>query len=809
MLMENIILSVIQMSSSFNIKSHPNKTLELHLNNVANFSKKTVAEKNLKNTKLYSEIAFIIGLTHDFAKSTTYFQDYLIDHIKTEKSQHGLLSSIFGYYCVKNYLSNSGFDDFDYLASVAWIVILRHHGNIKTIMGTDGESRKLEEGLELVNQQISNIKKNNLADLIAIYNKWDINLEEFFTEFKNIIRKIKFELKKLTRNKSLKSYFTILFFYSVLLDADKLDASETNTPNRLDINENIVDEFKEFKFGKNSVGINRIREESYLEVVNSLNNFDINKERILSLNLPTGCGKTLTGLSFGLKLRKKIEGELGFVPRIIYSLPFLSIIDQNADVFSEILGINDMGASQVPSNLLLKHHHLADISYISDENLEMNMNKSTLLTESWYSEIIITTFIQLFNSLITNKNRSARKFHNIVNSILILDEIQSVPYEYWESINLILKYLCNEFNCWVVLMTATEPLIFKLNDEIKPLIKNKDKYFSNFNRLDYKFNLEPENFDDFKERLWNKIQKNPNKDIMVVLNTIHSSKELYQYILDKFDEEYRVDDIGIAHLTGTKLINLSTLVIPDHRLKRIKRIKEDDGKRNIIISTQLIEAGVDISVDILFRDLAPLDSIVQAAGRCNRNNERVKGSVEIFILNENNGRKFYSYVYNSTLIEATKDVINEKITEEEKRFNISAIPTYYNFILERGTQAQSKKLIESIEKLNFSEFKALFKLIKGSYPKLDVFIEVDENAKIVWNNFRQISEIEDRFRKKEEFAKIKSTFYSYVVSVDPKKLGNILIENEWLGYLDNGSLERKYDLETGFVVHDEEEAFII
>lgn len=797
------------MSSSFNIKSHPNKTLELHLNNVANFSKKTVAEKNLKNTELYSEIAFIIGLTHDFAKSTTYFQDYLSDHIKSEKSQHGLLSSIFGYYCVKNYLSNSGFDDFDYLASVAWIVILRHHGNINTIMGTDGESRKLEDGLELAKEQISNIKENNSADLIAIYNKWDINLEGFFTEFANIIRKIKFELKKLTRNKSLKSYFTILFFYSVLLDADKLDASETNTPNRLDINENIVDEFKEVKFGKNSVGINKIREESYLEAVNSLNNFDISKERILSLNLPTGCGKTLTGLSFGLKLRKKIEGELGFVPRIIYSLPFLSIIDQNADVFSEILGINDIGSSLVPSNLLLKHHHLADMSYISDENLEMNMNKSVLLTESWYSEIIVTTFIQLFYSLITNKNRSARKFHNIVNSILILDEIQSVPYEYWESINLILQYLCNEFNCWVVLMTATEPLIFKSNDEIKPLIKNKDKYFSNFNRLDYKFNLEPENFDDFKERFWNKIQKNPNKDIMVVLNTINSSKELYQYILDKFDEEYLVDDIGIAHLTSTKLINLSTLVIPDHRLKRIKRIKEDDGKRNIIISTQLIEAGVDISVDILFRDLAPLDSIVQAAGRCNRNNERVKGSTEIFILKDSNGRKFYSYVYNSTLIEATKDVINGKITEEEKGFNISAIPTYYNFILERGTQAQSKKLIESIEKLNFSEFKTLFKLIKGSYPKLDVFIEVDENAKIVWNNFRQISEIEDRFQRKEEFAKIKSTFYSYVVSVDPKKLGNIVIENEWLGYLDNGSLERKYDLETGFVVHDEEKAFII
>ncbi|GAB4316458.1 MAG: CRISPR-associated helicase/endonuclease Cas3 [Methanobacteriaceae archaeon] len=796
------------MSSSFNIKSHPKKTLETHLNNVANLSKKIVAGKNLKNTALYSEIAFIIGLTHDFAKSTTFFQDYLSDNIKTKKSHHGLLSSIFGYYCVKNYLSNNGFDDFNYLAPIAWIVILRHHGNINNIMGTNGESKKLDDDLELVKQQISNIKKNNLEEMRNIYNKLDINLEEFFTEFINIIGKIKFELKKLTRKKSLKNYFTILFFYSVLLDADKLDASETNTPNRLEINENIVDEFKKIKFGK-SMGINRIREESYLEVINSINKFDINKERIFSLNLPTGCGKTLSGLSFGLKLRKKIDEELGFTPRIIYSLPFLSIIDQNADIFSEILNINDIRSSQIPSNLLLKHHHLADMSYISDETFDMDMNKSILLTESWYSEIIITTFIQLFYSLITNKNRSARKFHNIVNSIIILDEIQSVPYEYWESINLILKYLCYEFNCWIILMTATEPLIFKSNKEIKPLIKNKDKYFSKFNRLDFKFNLEPENFDDFKEKVWIGIKKSPNKDIMVVLNTINSSKELYQYILDKFDEEYHIDNIGVAHLTDTKLINLSTLVIPDHRLKRIKKIKEDDGKRNIIITTQLIEAGVDISVDILFRDLAPLDSIVQAAGRCNRNNESRKGITEIFILNDKNGRKFYSYVYNSTLIEATKDVINGKKSEEEKEFNISAIPTYYNFILERGTQAQSKKLIESIEKLNFSEFKNLFKLIKGNYTQLDVFIEVDANAERVWEKFRQITEIKDRFLRKEEFAKIKSTFYNYVVSVDAKKLGNIVIENEWLGYLDNRSLERKYNLETGFIVHDEEKAYII
>lgn len=802
------------MSFSSKLKSHPQKPLEVHLLNVASFSKERVLEKHIENRELYSQISFLIGLSHDFAKSTTYFQKYLFDHEKTELARHGLLSAVFGYYVVNEYINNNYSDEFWFFAPVTWIVILRHHGNIKNIMGMDGEVKKLKYDLDPLKKQILDLEENNLEDLMKIYTQWDIDVEKFLNEFDNLIKKIKKDLKKLSRGEGPENYFLILFFYSVLLDADKLDASETEIPDRVAISENLVDKFKKLKFGDNNSGINEIREESYLEVINSLSQLDLSNEKILSINLPTGCGKTLTGLSFSLKLRQKIEKEMGFSPKIIYSLPFLSIIDQNADIFSEILSLNGSESQEgVTSNLFLKHHHLSDVRYTKNDDqnneLEMDVGKSKLLIEGWYSEVVVTTFIQLFYSLITNKNRAARKFHNIVNSIIILDEIQSVPSEYWESINLVLKYLSQQFNCWIILMTATEPLIFKSEDEIKPLVSQREKYFNEFNRIEYEFNLETEEFDDFKEIVWNEIVSKPEKDVMVVLNTINSSQELYQYIKDKMEGDIYLDNIGIAHIDDTQLINLSTLIIPDHRLKRIKKIKKSGGKRNIIITTQIVEAGVDISVDTVFRDIAPLDSIVQTAGRCNRNNGCEKGLTKIFVLKDHSGRNLSSYVYNSTLISATHDVIDGKTTVEEKDFNLSSVPMYYNFVLERGSQEKSRKLVECIEKLDFSEFKKEFKLIGGGYDKMDVFIEVDETAEKLWAKYKRLSEIENRFQRKEEFLKIKPNFYNYVISVNIKKLGKVVLDSEWLGYLDFESLNRKYDLETGFISNNQEEAFII
>jgi len=802
------------MSSSFKLRSHPQKPLEVHLTNVAELSKKTVLGKHVDKKELYSEIAFLTGTAHDFAKSTTYFQNYLNDHQKTERAYHGLLSSIFGYYSIDSYLKRNEVKDSWYLAPITWLVILRHHGNIKNIGGIGGEARKLKEGLDVLKKQILDIKENNLDEITNIYSKWNINVVEFFKEFDKIISSIKKDLKKLSKGQGPQYYFLILFFYSVLLDADKMDASETKVPNRLNISEEIVDKFKKANFKDNDSDINKIREEAYLDAVNSLKDLNLNKDKILSLNLPTGCGKTLTGLSFSLKLRKKIEDELGFTPKIIYSLPFLSIIDQNADVFSEILSFepNEMkkieDLTSLPSNLILKHHHLSEMIYKTEDELEISTGRSKLLIEGWYSELVITTFIQLFYSLITNKNSAARKFHNIVNSIILLDEIQSIPYHYWDLLNVILKHLSEEYNCWIMLITATQPLIFKENIDIKPIITNKEKYFNEFNRISYKFNMEAKNFDDFKELVWNKIISEPKKDIMVVLNTINASQDLYQFIKDQIKEEVTVDNIGIANFNDSRLINLSTLIIPDHRLKRIKSIKNDNQKRNIIITTQVVEAGVDISVDILYRDMAPLDSIVQAAGRCNRNNEKDNGLTEIYVLSDNGGRNYYSYVYSSTLISATNDVINGNFSTEESEFNIYAVPQYYNFVLERGSQDKSGTVVSYLEKLRFSDFKSEFKLIDDNFEKIDVFIEIDEKAIEIREKYN-ILEIENRFQRKNEFLKIKPDFYNYVISVNPKKLGKVISDTEWPVYIDYGNLDMKYNLETGFIPVNKEDVFII
>ena len=793
------------MSSFFELKSHPNKLLETHLINVADFCKKTVLQKEINNKELYSDFAFLIGLSHDFAKSTSYFQKYLVNHERTEKARHGLLSSIFSYYCIKNFIENKKIENFEQIAPIAWLIVLKHHGNIKNLRGIDGEVEKLKD-LSIVKTQLDDIKENSVNELTDFYLKWEIDVFYFIKEFDNIVDAIKKDVRNLSRQKKIKNYFLILFFYSILLDADKMDASETPEPTRVDISEDIIDEYKKIAFGTPKTGIDKIREKSYIEIVNSLNNLDIEKDKILSITLPTGCGKTLSAISFSIKLRKKIKNQLGFLPRIIYSLPFLSIIDQNADVISNIL-TQCHRSPELFSNIFLKHHHLSDVSYKTHSENEMNTNQSKLLIEGWYSEIIITTFIQFFYSIITNRNRAARKFHNIVNSIIILDEIQSIPHHYWKLLNHFLKYLCKEFNCWIILMTATQPLIFEENVEILPLV-NKKKYYDKFNRLNYIFNLKTKDFDEFKELIWAKIVSEPEKDIMVVLNTINASQELYDYIIGQIDDHIHIEEDGVACSEKLQIINISTLIIPKHRLKRIKRIKNSEEKRNIIVTTQVVEAGVDISVDMIYRDMAPLDSIVQTAGRCNRSNEREKGSVEVVNLIDDKGRHFYSYVYNSVLIDATTDVINGKNFVEEQEFNLKSVPNYFKFVSERGSQDKSVDLLSCLEKLKFSDLKREFKLIE-SLEKIDVFVEVDEDAKDVWEKYEEITKIEDRFMRKNAFLDIKSEFYSYIISVNPKKLGNIFQYNDWLGYICIEDLNRKYDLETGFITHEKEDVFII
>lgn len=785
------------------LMSHPNKKLENHLKNVADFSYDVFNFLEIENKELFSNISFLIGLTHDFAKSTSFFQTYLSDHTKKENTQHSFLSAIFTYYVVKNYLDKNNINFESNLSIISYIVVLAHHGNLKDITKLDDYNEK-KINSKMVLKQIEDLKSSD-DNLSKFYDDFEIDFFRFFDEFDEISEEITDELLIFSFEGNIDNYFYILLFYSSLLDADKMDASESKRINRENIPGDIVDIFKKNNLRDSKDNINKTREEAYQEVNGNILNMDLN-ERILSIELPTGIGKTFTGVSAALKLKERINNELNFNPRIIYSLPFLTIVDQNSDTISSILNESSLNGS----NFLLNHNHLSDMNYKSNDLENYDISNSKILIEGWNSEIIVTTFIQFFYSIISNKNKSLRKFHNITNSIILLDEIQSLPYKYWKIINLFFKKLAYEYNCWIILMTATQPYIFKEN-EIKSLVDNVDYYFNKFDRVNYNFNLDSQNFEDFKKEFVDKISNDSKNDYLVVLNTINSSKELYEFIKDYYsvmDYDIYLDDCnGICYIgDDIQLIYLSNNIIPKHRLEKINAIKESH-RQSIVISTQLIEAGVDIDVNIIYRDLAPLDSLVQTAGRCNRSGNKEKGVVNVISLKNENGKSYSSFIYDSLLLNKTKEVLTSLNQISEKEFNLAAAKNYFKLIYNSGTQ--DDYLIKIIKNLRFPEIPSNFKLIEEDIQKVDVFVVINSEAKLLFEKYNDIINNYKGFNRKNEFLKIKNKFYKYVISVDKTKIGSTNLCNDEIFYIGENDVFRKYDLDTGFKPEDDENPFII
>lgn len=296
---------------------------------------------------------------------------------------------------------------------------------------------------------------------------------------------------------------------------------------------------------------------------------------------------------------------------------------------------------------------------------------------------------------------------------------------------------------------------------------------------------------------------------MVVLNTVKSSMELYQYVKDYLSEfnEIDVDENGIC-LVGDKinLIYLSTNILPFNRLNKINAIKKQDNKRNIVITTQLIEAGVDIDMDIVYRDFAPLDSIIQTAGRCNRSGKKDKGIVNVISLVNENGKRYSQFVYQKLLLNTTREVLQSYSNISEKDFNLNASNQYFDLISKRSFDDGELKSI--INYLNFEEIPSKFKLIENRNDGIDVFVCVNKEAEEIFNQYKYIVENLNGFERKNEFLKIKNKFYQYVISVDEKKFGATNIFNDEIGVIYHNDLNFKYSLDMGFIFSDDEEPMV-
>jgi CRISPR-associated endonuclease/helicase Cas3 len=463
----------------------------------------------------------------------------------------------------------------------------------------------------------------------------------------------------------------------------------------------------------------------------------------------------------------------------------MSIIDQNYDVIATVL--STQSRTPLTTDLLLKHHHLSDISYSTNDD-EYDEDAAQLMIEGWQSEFIITTFVQFFHSILSNRNRAIRKYHTIANAIIILDEVQAIPPEYWLLFREIIKTIAQHLHATVIFVTATQPLIFnEESGDLIELVSDKKQYFSKLNRVNLHIAKEPESIDEFIEKVRDHIKCEPEKDFLIVLNTISTAKRVYTSLAesDKSQIEY---------------FYLSTHIIPKERLKRIRKIKEKTSKtRKIIVSTQLIEAGVDIDVDVVYRDMAPLDSINQVAGRCNRNGRNESpGEVNIVTIQDDH-RQLWGYIYSQHLISQTKILFENSTTIAEHEI-LNLNNRYYHLVEQTLSVDLAKKCLSYVRCLKFSDLQEEFHLIHGEYPKTDVFVECEDKAREIWQHFVKIK-TKPPLERRQEFLKIKKQFFDYVISVPANKF-SIPDDDNRIGRITQAELIHYYDKETGFSPKD-------
>lgn len=427
------------------------------------------------------------------------------------------------------------------------------------------------------------------------------------TEIKIPLRapEIEKSLPFLISDKSKRFGFQLQFFvrmiFSCLVDADYLDTeSFLNTekctwrsqyPAIEELHDRFWPKLNSLRQGAESTQVNKQRE----IVLNNCLEAARRAPGLFSLTVPTGGGKTLSSLAFALKHAKQHNKK-----RIIYVIPFTTIIEQNAAVFRNALG----------EGAVLEHH----CNFIPEESDW----KTRLATENWDAPVIVTTNVQFFDSFFSRKPSKCRKLHNVANSIIIFDEVQSIPVEKLRPCLEVLKELTLNYGVSAVLCTATQPAIGHSDEfptglkDVTEIIQNIPAMFRALRRTKEEFVGEMDIAD-----LSNELAK--YAQVLCIVNTRQQALDIFNQL---------PENEGAVHL--------SALMCPIHRSQKLEaiRMRLEEGRPCRVISTQLIEAGVDVDFPVVFRAAAGMDSIAQAAGRCNREGKNDQGQVHIFKFKE-------------------------------------------------------------------------------------------------------------------------------------------------------------------------------
>lgn len=553
--------------------------------------------------------------------------------------------------------------------------------------------------------------------------------------------------------------FLVRMLFSCLVDADFLDTEafmdhaksqrRGGCPELPGLHSRFFEKVDAMLAGTPDSELNRSRREMYEHCLDASQD----DQGLFSLSMPTGGGKTLASMAFALSHAKKHN-----LSRIIYVIPFTSIIEQNAQVFREFLG----------ADAVLEHH-----CHVAPREGDLH---SPLASENWDAPVVVTTNVQFFDSLMANRTSKTRKLHRLADSVIVFDEAQSLPVEHLQPCMAAIQELSRNYGASAVLCTATQPALNRTEEfekgliGVREIIPEPQHYFDQLKRVNISVRTES----TLDETLIDELRQHPR--VLTIVNTRKHARILFE---------------GLRDLPDT--YHLSALMCPAHRKEMLTEIREAlvEGGPCRVVSTQLIEAGVDVDFPVVYRALAGVDSIAQAAGRCNREG-KLDGLGEVIVFEPEHRQPPGAF-------RRAADGTRETMVFHEDLLSPPAVEDYFRRFYWQASNMDKCDIMALCDpgKANgdfpFEEM-ASFSLIDS--PTRGVIIPHDSQASALAEKVRR------GFANRNDYRKLQG----YMVQVYPKTF-------EALG--DNGLLERieddlfllidstMYDLQTGLKTGDE------
>lgn len=582
------------MEFAAHIKEEKIQTVSEHCLNTAELCERYAASFGCCN------IGKIQGLLHDAGKLTEEFNDYIrgISNVSRGSIDHS--------YSGARYLDEiSQNTSYHKMACLAARTIISHHGIHDWVD---------DNYHDYYNERISKSKgydevRSNLHMIAE-----EAELSELLEKAGDEYLALKNDITKLSkgRKKGKEEYAFYLgmlerILQSVLIDADRSDTAHfmNGTPLSSDTDVSALwaamDERMNEKLGGFADKTDRISLQRK-NISDRCAAFAKNEVKVCRMIVPTGGGKTLSSLRFAIKYCMEHDME-----RIIYTAPFMSILEQNSDEIRKISG-----------DEFFTEHHSNALAELDPETESNEYEEYELHTERWDSPVIATTMVQFLNTLFSGKSSSIRRMHRLSKAVIIIDEVQSIPVKCVNMFNLAVNFLTNICGAVVVLCSATQPVNEETDypmviDEKCSMTGDYKEDFEVFRRTDIIPHIDPYgySYEETAEFCMEKFHDAGN--LLAIVNTKSAALKLYSLISERCGND-------------TEVIHLSTNMCPQHRKDRINCIRKllHEQKHVICITTQLIEAGVDISFRCVVRSMAGLDSAAQAAGRCNRHGEAGK-----------------------------------------------------------------------------------------------------------------------------------------------------------------------------------------